>query len=77
MALALPTSMMDRTRAGSRCRVIRPIVHHIGVIPRETTGTIRYETENIGRRLMRVDLDSGLGVILLADDVAVEAAIDG
>jgi hypothetical protein len=77
MALALPAIMMDRTRAGSRCRTIRSIVHHVGLIPRETTGTIRYETENIGRRLMRVDLDSGLGVMLLADDVAIEAARDG
>jgi hypothetical protein len=69
--------MMDRTREGSRCRTVRPIVHHVGMIPRETTGTIRYETENIGRRLMRVDLDSGVGVMLLADDVAVEATLDG
>jgi hypothetical protein len=69
--------MMDRTRAGSRCRTIRPIVHHVGMIPRETAGTIRYETENIGRQLMRVDLDSGLGVMLLADDVDVEVALDG
>jgi hypothetical protein len=37
---------------------------------------IRWETENLGRRLMRVDLDSGKSLVLLADDVAPESVRD-
>ena len=51
-------------------------MHHAGMVPRESTGIVRYEMENIGRRLVRIDLDSGRSLILLAEDIACEAAVD-
>jgi hypothetical protein len=65
---------MDRTLAGRRCRTVRPISHHAGFIPRASSGVVRYAMENIGRSLVRVDLDSGRSLMLLADDVIVESA---
>ncbi len=65
---------MERSLEGKRCRVARPIMHHAGMIPRAATGTVRWEMENLGRRLLHIDLDSGRSLILLADDVAIEDA---
>ena len=48
-------------------------MHHAGVIPRAATGMVRYAMENLGRRLVRIDLDSGRSLVLLADDIALEA----
>ena len=67
---------MDETLARTRCQTVRPIVHHAGTIPRGSTGMIRWATENLGRNLMRVDLDSGKSLVLLAEDVALEAISD-
>jgi hypothetical protein len=64
---------MDRSLEGKRCRIVRPILHHAGPIPREATGMVRSVMENLGRHLVRIDLDSGRSLILLADDIAVEA----
>jgi hypothetical protein len=64
---------MDRSLEGKRCRTVRPIMHHAGTIPREATGKVRYTMENLGRRLVRIDFDSGRSLVLLADDVAFEA----
>ena len=64
---------MDRSLEGKRCRTVRPIMHYVGAIPREATGMVRYAIENLGRRLVRIDLDSGRSLILLADDIVLEA----
>jgi hypothetical protein len=47
-------------------------MHHAGLIPRASTGTVRREMENLGRHLLHIDLDSGRSLILLAGDVAIE-----
>jgi hypothetical protein len=72
MRLASFRRMMDRTLGGTRCRTVRPIAHHGGYLPRRLEGTIRYAIENIGRTLLRVDFDSGVSVMVLPDDVAVD-----
>jgi hypothetical protein len=64
--------MLDRSLNGQRCRTVRPIAHHGGYLPRRLAGTIRYATENIGRTLLCVDLDSGASLMLLPDDVVVD-----
>lgn len=65
--------MMDESLGGKRFRTVRPVMHHGGLVPRETAGTIRYALENIGRTLLRVDLDCGASMMLLEDDVAVDS----
>ena len=66
--------MMDRTLGGKRCRTIRSVSHHRGILPRKTTGTVRYSLENIGRTLFYVDFDAGPSLIMLPDDITFEAA---
>jgi hypothetical protein len=63
---------MDSTLLGQRCRTVRLVMHPSGPIPRATGGVVRSEIENIGRRLLRVDLDGGRSLILLADDISLE-----
>ena len=65
--------MLDRTLDGKRCRTVRPIAHHGGYLPRQIEGTVRYVTENLGRTLLRVDFDSGTSLMVLPDDVALDA----
>src|SRR5262245_51595526 len=62
------TAMFDRSLDGTRCLTKRPITHHTGYVPPRMEGTIRYTVENIGRTLIRVDLDSGASILLLPDD---------
>jgi hypothetical protein len=64
--------VMDRSLAGKRCRTVKPIMHHTGRIPREAGGMVRYATENLGRRLLRIDLDDGQSLFLLPDDIEFE-----
>lgn len=64
--------MMDRSLDGRRCRTIRPVPHHAGYLPRRLEGTVRYQVENLGRTLLRVDFDTGTSVMVLPDDVALD-----
>lgn len=65
--------MMNRTLDGLRCQTARPIAHHKGYLPRRSEGTIRYTIENIGRTLLRVDFDCGDSLMVLSDDVTMDA----
>ena len=65
--------MMNRTLDGIRCQTARPIAHHKGYLPRRSEGTIRYTLENIGRTLLRVDFDCGDSLMVLVDDVTMDA----
>ena len=65
--------MLDRTLTGQRCHTTRPIAHHGGYLPRQIEGTIRYATENLGRTLLHVDFDSGTSMMVLPDDVVLNA----
>ncbi len=44
--------MIDHTRKGMRCRVIRFIRTVEGDLRRDAQGTIRYDIENLDRRLV-------------------------
>lgn len=68
--------MLDRSLDGARCRTVRSIPHHGGFLHPRLGGTVRYTTENLGRTLLRVDFDSGASLIVLSEDVEVEAAAD-
>jgi len=65
--------MLDRSLGGIRCLTVRRIAHHGGYLPGKLGGTIRYTTENLGRTLMRVDFDSGESLMVLPDDVILDA----
>jgi hypothetical protein len=68
--VAMP--MLDRALDGTRCRLVRPIAHPSGFLPRHLEGTVRYAIENLGRTLLRVDLDAGTSIIVLREDVSID-----
>jgi len=39
-------------------------------------GTIRYALENLGRTLLWVEFDTGASLIVLSEDIAIDAARD-
>ena len=71
--LLLRLGMLDRSLGGIRCLTVRRIAHHGGYLPGKLGGTIRYTTENLGRTLVRVDFDSGASLMVLPDDVILDA----
>ncbi len=61
--------MMDHSQAGTRCRT-RCHVHTVkGVLPRHSRGTVRYEVDNLGRRLVFVDWDNGMEVLTFPHEI--------
>ena len=63
--------MVDRSRAGARCQTVRRIDTAKGLLPRETCGTLRYEEENSGRRLVFVEWDNGMQVPVFPDELEI------
>ncbi|MGE0824100.1 MAG: hypothetical protein AB7G75_32775 [Candidatus Binatia bacterium] len=63
--------MIDRKRAGRRCRTIQFVRTVEGDLARTAMGTIRYETENLGRSLVMVDWDQGFTVPVFPHEIEV------
>ena len=63
--------MVDRTYAGARCRTVRHINTHNGLLPRDTQGTIRYEMDNVDRRLVFVDWDNDMNILMFAEEIEI------
>jgi hypothetical protein len=61
--------MESESAPGRRCRSTRPITHSRGVLGRDAEGTIRSSRENLGRRLIAVDFDSGETLIVFAHEI--------
>jgi len=63
--------MTDRSRSGARCRTLHPLNTLKGMLPRDTYGTLRYEMENLGRHLVFVDWENGMGVPVFPHEIEV------
>ena len=63
--------MIDRTRCGRRCRTIQFVRTVEGDLRRDARGTIRYETENLGRSLVMVDWDQGFTVPVFPNEIEI------
>lgn len=66
--------VIDSRRKGMRCRAIRLIRSHEGMITPSRQGTIAYETENLGRQLIQVQWDTGFSTYVFPDDIEIMAA---
>jgi hypothetical protein len=64
-------SMIDRTRAGMRCRTIRFVRTVEGDLSKDAQGTIRYEMENLDRQLVLVEWDRGFTVPVFPHEIEV------
>lgn len=54
--------MVNYARTGARCRTLRNVITSKGILPRDSYGTLRYETTLFGRWVLLVDWDHGLTV---------------
>jgi hypothetical protein len=63
--------MIDRTRAGLRCRTIRFVRTVEGDLPKDAYGTICYEIENLGRLLVLVEWEQGFTVPVFPHEIEV------
>jgi hypothetical protein len=52
--------MVNPRLSGTRCRTIRAIRSHQGVVTRYSEGIVQYEMENLGRQLVCVQWDNGI-----------------
>lgn len=66
--------MTDHARAGMRCRTVRFVRTVAGDLRKDAQGTIRYEIENLERRLVLVDWDQGFTVPVFPHEIEVFAA---
>ncbi len=63
--------MIDRSQAGVRCRT-RCHLHTIeGLLRRGSQGTIYYEMDNLGRRLVFVHWDNGMSVPVFPHEIEI------
>lgn len=63
--------VFDRTYAGLRCRVTRPLTTRQGFLPRDSRGTVVSQMENLGRQLTTVAWDNGLVIPMLEGEVEI------
>ena len=63
--------MIDRSHSGARCRTLRHVNTLEGVLLRDSYGTLRYEMDNLGRRLVFVDWDNGMSVPVFPHEIEV------
>ena len=63
--------MIDRKRSGRRCRTTQLVRTVEGDLRRDARGTIRYETENLGRDLVMVQWDQGFIVPVFPHEIEV------
>jgi hypothetical protein len=63
------TDMVDRTHSGKRCRTLQHLTTRDGILRRDTCGTIRYEMDNLDRRLVFVEWENGMSTPVFAHEI--------
>jgi hypothetical protein len=59
-----------------RCRALRNINAHQGLVKARTTGTIEFETNNLGRRLIKVQWDNSIQMYVFPDEIELTDTIE-
>lgn len=52
-----------------RCRALRNIIGHQGLIKAQTKGTVEAEMENLGRQLIKVRWDGHIAMYVFPDEI--------
>jgi len=63
--------MFDTNLTGTRCRATRVVRSHSGLIERSTEGTIQYDIDNLGRRLISVQWDIGVTNYVFPSEIEI------
>jgi hypothetical protein len=66
--------VIDTRRKGMRCRAVKLIRIHAGMITPSSQGTVAYETQNLGRRLIQVQWDTGVTTYVFPEEVEMTGA---
>jgi hypothetical protein len=61
--------MLDRTHTGKGCRTLQHLTTRDGMLRRDTYGTIRYEMDNLDRRLVFVEWENGMNTPMSAHEI--------
>jgi hypothetical protein len=64
---------MDTNLTGIRCRAMRAVRDHQGLIRRSTEGTIRHQMDNLGRHLISVQWDGGITQYVFPSEIEIIA----
>jgi hypothetical protein len=64
--------MLNRSHAGWRCRTRVHLETVEGPLPRGSGGTIWYEMDNLGRRLVFVQWDNGMRVPVFPHEIELQ-----
>ena len=64
--------MIDHKHSGLRCHTLHLVRTVKGDLPRGSQGTIVHEMDNLGRRLILVDWDTGISVPVFPDEIELE-----
>jgi hypothetical protein len=62
---------MDTDLTGMRCRAMREVRGHQGLIRRSTEGTIRHHMDNLGRHLISVQWDGGITQYVFPSEIEI------
>jgi hypothetical protein len=65
--------VIDTSLTGIRCRAMREVRSHRGLIRRSTEGTIRHDMDNLGRRLISVQWDGGVTDYVFPSEIEIIA----
>jgi len=64
--------VIDTSKMGKRCRLKTTIRAHEATLEADSSGTIIYEIENLGRRLVLVEWDGDASLYVFLDEIEIE-----
>ncbi len=63
--------MIDTTRSGLRCRAKGVLHSHAAMVQPGEQGTITYEVENLGRRMVLIQWDNGPSMFAFPEEIEI------
>ncbi|HXV78485.1 MAG TPA: hypothetical protein VEG60_01265 [Candidatus Binatia bacterium] len=68
--------MINLNQNGMKCRATKEIRTHHGLIRRLTEGTIQGVIDNVGRRLINVEWDSGITTYAFFNEIEITSSVE-
>ena len=68
--------MINLSQDGMRCRAMKEIRTHEGLIRRLTEGTIQGVIYNLGRQLINVEWDSGITTYVFFNEIEIISSVE-
>ena len=68
--------MINLSQDGTRCRAMKEIRTHEGLIRRLTEGTIQGVIYNLGRQLINVEWDSGITTYVFFNEIEIISSVE-